>query len=247
MRRAAEWRSPLGCARFRSVPLPRIRCISPQPPTRHSSGNDDTSEPAPPSVPIGTGASSAPPGSGATPPPKPLPLPTLAPRRTPTPTPTPLPSWLVLHAAPHAPPPQHSPARRQASCPLLWCLLVGASALACLPTDAWHRTQDARKAPVRHPGPTTSSAMVALLIILGAGATPRAMSAPGSTHVAALDWATRHSPNACPTHAALSTPAGPRARFARCETNEASTDSGSPTPHAQTRPSSPGSRAPPGP
>ena len=150
--------------------------------------------------------------SEATPPPRPLSLPTPAPRRTPTPTPTPPPPHSVLHATPHAPPPQQSPARRQAPCPLLWCLLVGASALTCLPTDAGHRAQDVRKAPVRHPGPAASSAMVALLVVLGAGAAPRAMSAPWNTRVAAHGWATSHNPSACPAHAALSTPADPRAR-----------------------------------
>ena len=101
-------------------------------------GHGSTGEPAPPDPPTDTGASSDLPGPRTTPPPRSPPLPTMAPRRTPTPTPTPLPSWLALRAAPDAPPPQQSPARRQAPCPLLWCLLIGATALACLPTDVTH-------------------------------------------------------------------------------------------------------------
>ena len=148
------------------------------------------SEPAPPSSPMDTGASSGAPDSRTAPPPTPLPPPTLAPRRTPTPTPTPPPLQPIPHAAPDAPPPKQSPARRQAPCPLLWCLLIGASALACLPTDMWHQAQATRKAPARHAGPASSSAMIALLMILGAGATPRAMSAPVSAHAAALNLTT---------------------------------------------------------
>ena len=158
-----------------------------------------------------TGASSGAPDSRTAPPPTPLPPPTLAPRRTPTPTPTPPPPQLIPHAAPDAPPLQQSPARRQAPCPLLWCLLIGASALACLPTDMWHQAQETRKAPAWHAGPAASSAMIALLMILGAGATPRAMSAPVSAHVAALNLTTHHSTHSCPIQAALPARTEPRA------------------------------------
>ena len=59
---------------------------------------------------------------------------------------------------------------------LLWCLLIGATALACLPTDVTHHAKAAHKAPARHPGPAASSATIELLVILSAGASPRETS-----------------------------------------------------------------------
>ena len=177
------------------------------------SGDDDNTEPAPPSVPHDTYAPDAPPDTEATPPPRPLSLPTPAPRRTPTPTPTPLPPQQAAHAPPQALPPQQSLARRRTPCPLLWCLLVGASILMCLPTHAEHNVRNVRKQPARRPRPAASDAMIALLIVLGAGAAPCAMSAPWSTHAATQSWLTGHNLSSCPTHAAPSAPAAPPAHL----------------------------------
>ena len=144
-------------------------------------GDGDDPEPAPPSVPH---APDAPPDAEATPPPRPLSLPTPAPRRTPTPTPTPPPPRQAAHALPQTLPPQQSLAHRQTPCPLLWCLLVGALILTYLPAHAEHDIRNVREHPARRPRPATPDAMIALLIVLGAGAAPCAVSTPWSTHAA---------------------------------------------------------------
>ena len=165
--------------------------------------------PAPPGVPADAGTHTTPPNLEGAPPPRPLSLPTPAPRRTPTPTPTPPPLHPVPHATPQAPPPQQSPARRQTPSPLLWCLLAGASVLMCLPTGTGHRTQDVRRTPAHHPGPATLKTMVALLIVLGAGAAPRAMSVSWSARDATHGRTNGRNLSTCPARTALSAPTDP--------------------------------------
>ena len=172
--------------------------------TTDATSDTGTTGPALPTAPAGTDSPAAALSPEEAPPHIPPPPPTPSPNRTPTPTPTPPPPTPDPREIPHPNPPQQSPAPRHTPCPLLWCLLVGISALACLPTDSDHRTQGVRHASMRRPGPAASSVMIGLLAVLGAGAAPRALSAPCTTCDAVRSWAAHNDPTTCPAHAAPS-------------------------------------------